>query len=137
MDRAQGPSERLFLHIVFDTLLRWHWLRRVCENKHAMATATVPTVTAMEAQAEASLFLSDRLPDRISASEPALDEAAQAWHVPVILAYPHLGVLGQIGEVVVSAITTEVISSTALEDMLTAAQLLAEQHRDAIEAPLP
>jgi hypothetical protein len=109
----------------------------VCENKQAMVTATVPTVTAMEAQAEASLFLSDRLPDRISASAPALDEAAQAWRVPVILAYPHLGVLGQIGEVVVSATTTEVISSTAIEDMLTAAQLLAEQHRDAIEAPLP
>lgn len=98
---------------------------------------TVPTVTAMEAQAEASLFLSDRLPDRISASAPSLDEAAQVWRVPVILAYPHLGVLGQVGEVVVSAARTEVISSTPLEAMLNAARALAEKHRDAIEAPLP
>ena len=101
-----------------------------------MATVTVPTVTAMEAQAEASLFLSDRLPDRISASAPSLDAAALVWRVPVILAYPHLGVLGQVGEVVVSATTTEVISSTALEDMLTDARALAEQHRDAIEATI-
>jgi hypothetical protein len=57
--------------------------------------------------------------------------------VPIIPAYPQLGVLGQVGEVIVSATATEVISSTPVEDILTAAQLLAEQHRDAIEAPLP
>jgi hypothetical protein len=102
-----------------------------------MVTATVPTVTAMEAQAEASLFLSDRLPDRISASTPSLDEGAYLWRVPVILAYPHLGVLGQVGEIVISAARTEVISSTPLEVMLNVARALAEKHRDAIEAPFP
>lgn len=102
-----------------------------------MITMTVPTVTSVQAQAEASLFLSDRLPDRISASTPQLDEAARVWRVPVILAYPYLGVLGQVGEIVVSAIRQEVVSSTPVEEMLTAAQELAEKHRDAIEAPLP
>lgn len=91
----------------------------------------------MEAQAEASLFLSDHLPDRISASTPSLDEAALVWRVPVILAYPHLGVLGQVGEVVVSVARKEVVSFTPLEDILDAARALAEKHRDAIEAPLP
>ena len=91
----------------------------------------------MEAQAEASLFLSDRLPDRISASTPSLDDGLQVWRVPVILAYPHLGVLGQVGEIVVSAARTEVISSTPPEEMLTRAGALAEKHRDAIEAPVP
>lgn len=102
-----------------------------------MTTAIVPTVTAMEAQAEASLFLSDRLPDRISASAPCLDEAAQVWRVPVILAYPYIGVLGQVGEVVVSATRAEVVSSTPVEEMLEAAGALAEKHRESIEAPLP
>jgi len=102
-----------------------------------MATVTIPNVTAMQAQAEASLFLSDRLPDRISASTPSFDEGAQVWRVPVILAYPQLGVLGEVGEIVVSASRTEVISSTPLEEMLNAARALAEKHRDAIEAPLP
>ena len=97
----------------------------------------VPTVTAMQAQAEASLFLSDRLPDRISASTPFLDEATQVWRVPVILAYPFVGVLGQVGEIVVSTTKAEVISSTPVEQLLKVARALAEQHRDAIEAPLP
>ena len=102
-----------------------------------MATASVPTVRAIEGQAEASLFLSDHLPDRISASTPSLDEAAQVWRVPVILAYPGLGVLGQVGEIVVSTTKAEVISSTPVEEMLKAAWSLAEPRRDAIKAPLP
>src|SRR5438552_5242418 len=107
------------------------WL---CDDQRAMATVTVPIVTAMEAQAEASLFLSDHLPDRISASTPSLDEAAQVWRVPVILAYPYLGVLGQVGEIVVSANRAEVISHTPVEEMLESASAIAEQHRDSIEA---
>ena len=67
-----------------------------------MATMIIPAVTAIQAEAEASLFLSDRLPDRISASSPHLDEAAQVWRVPVVLSYPLIGVLGQIGEVVLT-----------------------------------
>jgi len=101
-----------------------------------MSILTLPTVTAIEAQAEASLFLSDRLPDRVSASVPSLDEAYHVWRVPVILAYPQLGVLGQVGEVIVSAVKPEVVFSTALEDMLKEAKALAEKHRDAIEAKL-
>ena len=102
-----------------------------------MATMIIPAVTAMQAEAEASLFLSDRLPDRILASSPHLDETAQVWRVPVVLSYPLIGVLGQIGEVAVSATKAEVISSTPVEEMLESARSLAEQHRDAIEAPLP
>ena len=102
-----------------------------------MATMIITTVTAMEAQAQASLFLSDRLPDRISASTPSFDDAKAVWRVPVILAYPFLGVLGQVGEVVVSGTKAEVISATPAEEMLNAARTLAEKHRDEIEAPLP
>ena len=102
-----------------------------------MATMIVPSVTAIEAEAEASLFLSDRVPDRISASTPCLDEAAQVWRVPVVLAYPFVGVLGQVGEIVVSTTKAEVSSSTPIEEVLRAAESLAEQHRDAIEANLP
>jgi hypothetical protein len=91
----------------------------------------------MEAQAQASLFLSDHLPDRISASTPSFDEATAVWRVPIILAYPFLGVLGKVGEVIVSATKAEIISTTPIEQMLTEARSLAESHRDEIEAPLP
>lgn len=100
-------------------------------------TTVVPTVSKAQGQAEASLFLSDHLPDRISASVPRLDESAQVWRVPVILAYPNLGVLGQVGEIVVSAVKEEILSHTPVEEMRKAAWEIIEKHRDAIEAPLP
>lgn len=102
-----------------------------------METITASSVTALEAQATASSFLIDRLPDRISASTPILDGPAKIWHVPVILAYPLLGVLGRVGEVLVDANNARVVSFTPIDKMLAAATDLAEQHRDVIEAPLP
>jgi len=100
-------------------------------------TAIAPTITALQAQAAANLFLSDRLPDRITADQPLLDEAAQVWRIPVILTYPFLGSLGQVGEIVISAVKEEIISFTPVEEILKSAQALAEQNRDAIEAPVP
>lgn len=102
-----------------------------------METITVNCVTAMEAQAAASLLLSNCLPDRISASTPNLDDTGKMWRVPVILSYPIIGVLGQVGEVLVDTNNAEVVWSTPVEDMLAAATSLAEEHRDVIEAPLP
>ncbi len=99
-------------------------------------TTTNPAVSEARAQAAASLFLSDRLPDRISAGAPHLDEPAQVWRVPAILAYPHLGVLGQVGEIVVSAIEEIILSHTPVEEMRKAAWEIIEKHRDVIEAPL-
>lgn len=34
---------------------------------------SIPKITALEAEAAASLFLSDRLPDRLTAGDPRLD----------------------------------------------------------------
>jgi len=101
------------------------------------AAAAEPVVSEVQAQAEASLFLSDHLPDRISASTPRLDTAAQVWRVPVILAYPQLGVLGEVGEIIVSTSEEEILSHTPVEKMRKAAWEIIEKHRDAIEAPLP
>ena len=60
-----------------------------------MVTNVVATITALEAQAAASLFLSNNLPDRFLASSPKLDGAANVWRVPVLLAYPIIGPVGQ------------------------------------------
>jgi antitoxin (DNA-binding transcriptional repressor) of toxin-antitoxin stability system len=114
------------------------WMSPDFNNVGADFTAptTDPVVSKVTAQAKASLFLSDHLPDRISASTPALDGASQTWHVPVILAYPQLGVLGQVGEIVVSATEAEILAHTPVEKMRKTAGELIEQQRDAIEAPL-
>ena len=101
-----------------------------------MAVQIVPTVTALEAEAKASLFLSDHLPDRLSAGPPQLDVEANVWCVPVCLTYPVLGLLGQVGEIIINAMSGEVVSHTPVDEMLVQAQALYEQHRDAIEAVL-
>jgi hypothetical protein len=55
-----------------------------------MVANTTPTVTALEAEAKANLFLSGHLPDRLVAGSPRLDSDASAWHLPVLLVYPAL-----------------------------------------------
>ena len=99
-----------------------------------MATNLVATITALEAQAAANLFLSDHLPDRFLASSPKLDPAADVWRVPVLLAYPIIGPVGQTGEILVSATSEEIVSYTPLEEMKATARKLYEENRDAIEA---
>ncbi|HEY3136127.1 MAG TPA: hypothetical protein VGL29_08870 [Blastocatellia bacterium] len=102
-----------------------------------MVTNVVTTITALEAQAAASLFLSDHLGDRFLASNPTLDAAAKVWRVPILLAYPIIGPVGQTGEILVSASSKEIVSYTPLEEMKAAARRLYEENRDAIEAPVP
>ncbi len=91
----------------------------------------------MQAQAAAFRFLSDHLPDRIVISSPRLDENAHLWRVPVVLSYPQLGILGEVGEILISTTAEEINSHTPIEEMRTAALALAEQHRNAIEAIIP
>ena len=102
-----------------------------------MATTMAPRITALQAQAAANLFLSDHLPDRFMAGPPSLNLAVHVWYVPVLLAYPIIGPIGQTGEILVSATTAEMVSYTPIETMQMAARALYEQRRDAIEAAVP
>jgi hypothetical protein len=102
-----------------------------------MSTRTAPTVTALEAQGVANLFLSDHLGDRFLAVRPQLDEGGDVWHVSVVLTYAVVGPVGEVGEVVVSANAEEVVSHTPVEEMKERARALYEQRREQIEAPLP
>jgi hypothetical protein len=102
-----------------------------------MATTIAPIITALQAQAEANLFLSNHLPDRFMAAPPSLDLPARVWRVPVLLAYPIIGPVGQTGEILVSVTAAAVVSYTSIEEMKVAARALYEQHRNAIEASVP
>ncbi|MGH9846477.1 MAG: hypothetical protein ACREEM_47880 [Blastocatellia bacterium] len=115
---------------------------RPCNNHRVMSTITAPTIsapaiTALQAQAEANLFLSDHLPDRFMAGQPVFDAVACVWRAPVLLAYPIIGSVGQTGEILIGADEEKVVSYTPLDEMKAAASKLYEQHRDAIEAPVP
>ena len=72
--------------------------------------------------------------DRFLASSPKLDGAVNVWRVPVLLAYPIIGPVGQTGEILVNATSEEIISFTPLEEMKATARRLYEENRDAIEA---
>jgi hypothetical protein len=102
-----------------------------------MAIKTAPTVTALEAQGAANLFLSDHLGDRFLAVRPQLDEGGDVWHVPVVLTYAVIGSVGEVGEITVSANNEEIVSHTPIEEMKERARALYELRRDEIEAPLP
>lgn len=101
-----------------------------------MTTKSAPTVTALEAQGVANLFLGDHLRDRFLAVRPQLDESGDMWRVPVVLTYAVLGPLGEVGEVVVSTVSEEVVSHMPVEEMKERARALYKQHRDEIEASL-
>ncbi len=95
---------------------------------------TVPQVTAQQAQAAVNHFLSEYLPDRFTANQAQLTATGNAWEVSVILAYPFIGSLGQVGEVLVSTASEVVVFHTPLEEMKQAGQRLYEAHRDEIQA---
>jgi hypothetical protein len=99
-----------------------------------MATHTTPHVTALQAQAVANLFLSDHVPDRLTADQPQFDAGVNLWHVPVVLAYPGIGAVGCVGVVCVSATTATIVSHTPLAEMHQTAQALYDANRDAIDA---
>lgn len=101
-----------------------------------MVARTILSTTALQAQAVANLFLSDHLPDRFTAGRPLLNPNDNEWRVPVLLAYAVIGPVGQVGEIVVSTASEEILSHTPFEEMRAAAQALYEQHRDEIEAPV-
>ncbi|MGH9855659.1 MAG: hypothetical protein ACREBD_37975 [Blastocatellia bacterium] len=106
-----------------------------------LATAAAPEsfpataeTSAFRARATANVFLLDHLPDRFCASDPHFDSAAQVWHVPVILAYPHIGSIGEVGEIVLNACCAEVLSHTPFAEMKARGLSLYEQNREKINA---
>lgn len=99
-----------------------------------MVANTLPKTTAFEAQAAANLFLLNHLPDRFLATAPRFDTAAQVWRVPVVVAYPVIGPIGEVGEINVSATSEAIVLYTSLDEMMARARSLYDQHREAIEA---
>jgi hypothetical protein len=53
----------------------------------------------------------------------------------VLLAYPVIGSVGEVGEIIVSGQTEEILSHTSIDEMLARARALFDQHRDEIQAP--
>ncbi|MGB3294474.1 MAG: hypothetical protein WBB01_15920 [Phormidesmis sp.] len=91
-------------------------------------------ISAEIAQTAVNDWLLRVLPDRFTALEPRLIAGGDIWSVPVGLAYPHIGVVGQVGEVLVSAFSRGIISSTRPEVMKSAGAACYREQENAINA---
>jgi hypothetical protein len=109
----------------------------LCYDGNNMVTRTVPTITALEAQGIANQFLSEHLPDRFLACRPHLDPERPVWHMPVVLTYAGLGSIGEVGEILLNASSAEVVDHTPFQEIRARARALYNEHRDAVEAPMP
>ncbi|WP_019500584.1 hypothetical protein [Pseudanabaena sp. PCC 6802] len=89
-------------------------------------------VTALEAQAVVNDFLSNCLPDCFTAN--IAKWADDRWRVPVILTYPRIGSVGEVGEVQVDAEMAAILSHTPLELIKQKGIDLYKANQDAIEA---
>jgi hypothetical protein len=98
------------------------------------STGDFSRTAAFEAEAIAGGYLLDYLPDRFSTGAPRYDKAAGVWRIPVILAYPRIGPVGEVGELTVDDATRDVISHTPLEEMTNQALTIYEQRCEEIEA---
>jgi len=135
-----GFSEEIRSHTPFDEMRAGG--RSLSEqHREAIEAAFWPTLTvgdvkttAFEAEAIAGGFLLDHLPDRFSTGAPRFDKTAGVWRVPVILAYPRIGSVGEVGELDIDDSTKEVMSHTPFEEMTTRALAIYEQRSEEIEA---
>jgi hypothetical protein len=99
-----------------------------------MYAQALPKLTALEAESAANGYLLDNLPDKFLAIEPRYDSARKSWRLPVVIAYPFIGPIGEVGEIYVSSSSEDIVSATPLDEMKTRARTLYEQNREAIEA---
>ena len=65
-----------------------------------------PEVSEIDVISVTADLLNDHLPDRFCAGAPEFDRERSLWLVPVLLSYPKIGILGQVGQVAVSATPT-------------------------------
>ena len=91
-------------------------------------------ILSQTAQAIVNDWILNRLPDRFIALEPKRMAAGDIWCVPVGLAYPNIGIIGQVGEVLVSAFSGGVISATRPEEMKTIAMKCYADREDELKA---
>ena len=99
-----------------------------------MPNPTPVTITAFAASALANEFLIERVGDRFVASDARSINDAQTWRCAVSVAYPGIGEVGEVGEIIVGAHAAGVLSHAPIDEMRRRARLLYEQHRERIEA---
>jgi hypothetical protein len=92
------------------------------------------TVSVVMAQSVVNGWLLTVLPDRFVAGESRLIAGGDIWCVSVGIAYPRIGIVGEVGEVLVSAFSGGIISATRPEQMKVAGLKCYAEQESAIQA---
>jgi hypothetical protein len=92
------------------------------------------TVSAAMAQTVVNDWLLAVLPDRFVAAEAKLIAGGDIWCVSVGLAYPRIGIVGIVGEILVSAFSGGIISASRPEQMKEAGIRCYAERESAIQA---
>jgi hypothetical protein len=92
------------------------------------------TVSVVMAQSVVNGWLLTVLPDRFVAGETRLIAGGDIWCVSVGIAYPRIGIVGVVGEVLVSAFSGGIISATRPEQMKVAGLKCYAEQESAIQA---
>ncbi len=89
-----------------------------------------------EAVTEANGFILEHLPDRFCAGIPRLLSfaARTIWATPILLSYPEIGPVGEVGFVAVDAELGNVVGWTPFSEIFKAAEKLYSSKKEQIEA---
>lgn len=89
-----------------------------------------------EAMTEANGFILEHLPDRFCAGIPRLLSfpARLIWATPILLSYPNLGPVGEVGFIAVDAELGNVVGWTPFPEIYKAAEQVYSDKRGQIEA---
>lgn len=92
-------------------------------------------ITRDAAQIEANHFIFEHFHDRFCAGHPTLVDfpIRTVWSVPIVLAYPKLGVIGEVGTIIIDGEMGTVAGWTPLEELEIAAKELYEKRKADIE----
>ena len=89
-------------------------------------------ISAVQARARVNRVLLSQIGSQFCAGEPELSVLKETWRVPILLITPGL-VVGEVGESVVSAITSEIERRTPDEEIYAEAERLRKRHHAAIK----
>ena len=92
-------------------------------------------ISYKRAMATANRFILENLPDRFSAGLPKSVHfpTRMVWIVPVLLTYPKVGILGEVGMIAIEAERENVVGWTPFSEMEALARQLYQEKKNEIE----
>jgi hypothetical protein len=98
-----------------------------------MATQFIEIPTALEVEQQVAEYLINNVGDRICVTDVDYDLTSKTWRVKIGLSYPVVGVVGVVGEALVTA-EHGIERMTSREEMEERANVLYQQNKEKIEA---